>query len=125
MIEEARRLRMKGVSVQELAGDPSGVLREAQDRPIAVLGPAGPEAVLVHVRDPLLAEPSVRLALATALYRDRCLSLALAARVAGLGTAEFIQHVSRLGIPVVTGTPSTIAEDLGAIVRWENLGVGT
>lgn len=61
------------------------------------------------------AEPGVRLALATALYREQSLSLGLAARFSGLATADFIQHVSQLGIPVVRGTRATVREDVQAI----------
>ncbi len=113
---------MKDVSVQELAANPSGALRALRDGPITVLGPGGPEAVLVHLQDPLLAERGVKLGLATALYRDRCLSLGLAARLAGLETVASIQHVSRRGIPVVTDSSATVAEDVDAIAGWEQSG---
>lgn len=59
-------------------------------------------------------------ALATVLYRARSLSLGQAARFSGLNIAEFIQHVSRLGIPVVGGTSDTVREDAEAIVRWRS-----
>lgn len=79
-----------------------------------------PEAVLVHLaEDTLQAEPGVRLALATALYREQSLSLGLAARFSGLATADFIQHVSHLGIPVVRGGRATVREDVQAIEAGE------
>ena len=68
--------------------------------------------------DELLAERDIRRALATALYRDQSLSLGQAARFSGLSIAEFIQHVSRLGIPVVGGTSGTVREDAEAIGAW-------
>ena len=70
--------------------------------------------------DPRLAEPGVRRALATALYREQSLSLGLAARFAGVDTADFIEHLSRLGIPVVRGTAATVREDVEAIGAWES-----
>lgn len=86
-----------------------------------VLNRHRPEALLVHLDDDsLLAEPGIRRALATALYRDRSLSLGQAARFSGLSIAEFIQHVSRLGIPVLGGTSDTVREDAEAIVEWRS-----
>ena len=59
------------------------------------------KALLVHLDDDsLLAEPGIRLALATALFRERSLSLGQAARFSRVGIAEFIQRVSQLGVPV-------------------------
>ena len=73
----------------------------------------------MHLRDDsLLAEPGIRRALATALYRDRSLSLGRGARFSGLSIAEFIRHVSQLGIPVVGGPSDTVREDAQAIVAW-------
>lgn len=112
------------MSVQELVANPLGALRALRDGPLTVLGPGGPEAVLVHVQDPLLAEQGVKLGLATALYRDRCLSLGLAARFAGLETVAFIQHLSRQGIPVPVDSSATVAEDVDAVAAWEQSGGG-
>ena len=78
-----------------------------------------PEAMLVHLSDDsLLGEPGVREAIATALYRSRSLSLGRAAEIAGLSIAEFIHHVSSLGIPVVDGTARTLREEAEAFARW-------
>lgn len=110
---------MKAFSVRELKNNPSAALREARDNPVMVLNRHRPEALLVHLDDEsLLAEPGIRRALATALFRDRSLSLGQAARFSGLSITEFIQHVSRLGVPVVTGTSSTVREDAEAIGAW-------
>ena len=68
--------------------------------------------------DSLLAERDIRRALATALYRDQSLSLGQAARFSGLSIAEFIQHVSRLGVPVVGGISDAVREDAEAIGAW-------
>ncbi|MCY4270194.1 MAG: UPF0175 family protein, partial [Gammaproteobacteria bacterium] len=92
---------MKAVSVRELKNNPSAALRAAREDPVMVLSRHQPEAVLVHLSDnSLLSEPGMRQALATSLFRDGSLSLGLAAKFAGLAVAEFIDHVSKLGIPV-------------------------
>ena len=107
---------MKTVSVRQLKNNPSVALREARERPVMVLNRHRPEALLVHLdEDSLLTEPGIRLALATALFREQSLSLGQAARFSGAAPAEFIRHVSRLGIPVVRGTAATVHEDTEAI----------
>ena len=110
---------MKAVSVRELKNNPSAALRAAREHPVMVLNRHRPEAILFHLdEDSLLAEPGIRRALATALYRDESLSLGQAARISGLGTAAFIQYISRLGIPVVRGSKSSVREDTEAIDAW-------
>ena len=110
---------MKAFSIRELKNNPSAALREARERPVMVLNRHRPEALLVHLDDEsLLAEPGIRRALATALYRDRSLSLGQAARFSGFSIAEFIQRVSQLGIPVVGGTSDTVREDAETVAVW-------
>ena len=110
---------MKAFSVRELKNNPSVALRAAREHPVVVLNRHQPEAVLFHLDDEsLLSESGIRCALATALYRDRSLSLGRAARFSRLGTAAFIQHISKLGIPVVQGTAVTIDQDAETIDAW-------
>lgn len=67
-----------------------------------------------------LLESGIRREIATALYRDRSLSLGRAARWSGFKTGEFIRHVSRLGIPVVAGTSDSVRDDAEAVDAWRN-----
>ena len=76
--------------------------------------------MLIHLSDDsLLGEPGIRLAIATALYRSEGLSLGRAAEISGLPVADFMQHVSRLGIPVIRGDAATLKEDVEAFAYWE------
>jgi hypothetical protein len=54
-------------------------------------------------------------ALGTALFRDGELSLARAARVAGLDMACFISHLSRLGIPAIRLSAAETLDDLDTL----------
>ena len=109
---------MKTVNVRQLQSDPAAALRDAHEQPVVVLNRHQPEALLVHVGDDLLlGEPSVRLALAVALYKDEGLSLGRAAEFSALTLADFIEHISRLGIPVVRGA-NTVCEDMEALDEW-------
>ena len=110
---------MKAFSVRELKNNPSVALRAARENPVMVLNRHKPQALLVHLDDDtLLAEPGIRRALAAALYRDQSLSLGHAARFAGLAIGDFISHLSRIGIPVVTGTAASVHEDTEVITAW-------
>ena len=109
---------MKAVSVRQLQSDSAAALRDAREQPVVVLNRHQPGALLVHLGDDsLLGEPSVRLALAVALYKDEGLSLGRAAEFSRLTLADFIGHASRLGIPVVRGA-NTVREDMEALDEW-------
>lgn len=113
------RNAMKSVSVRELKKNPSAALRAAHENPVIVLKRQQPEAVLVHLDgDSILDDPGIRLALATALYREGSVSLGRGASFSELPLAEFIQHVSQLGIPVVRGTAAGVRQDIDAIQEW-------
>ena len=60
----------------------------------------------------------VRIAVATALFRDGDLSLARAASLAKMTLAGFIAHVSRLGIPVINQTDNEVEEDMDTLDEW-------
>jgi Uncharacterized small protein len=112
---------MKSVNVRELKNNPSDALRLAREDMVVVMNRDTPDAVLVHLDDETLLNMSgVRLALATALFRDGDLSLGRAAKVAHLALVDFIQHLSRLGIPVVKGTAEDVTKDEEAIDSWLN-----
>ena len=59
--------------------------------------------------------PGVRLALATALFKDGYLSLACSARLADMPLAGFIAHISRLGIPVIKQTAEEVQQDMDTL----------
>ena len=110
---------MKSVNVRELKNNPSEALRQAREGLVVVMNRDKADALLVHlVDDMLLGMPGVRLALATALYRDGNLPVGRAARLAGVSTVEFIQHLSRSGIPVVAGNPEQVQRDVETLDTW-------
>ena len=110
---------MKSVNIRQLKNNPSAALRMARKHPVMVMNRDQPEAMLIHLNDEkLLAEPGVRVALATALYKDESLSLGRAAKLSGMVLGEFMQHVSRLGIPVVRGTAETVRQDAKTLEAW-------
>lgn len=112
---------MKAYNIRQLKNNPSEALREARRHPVVVMNRDQPEALIFHLDDEsLLGEPGVRRALATALYKDESLSLGKAARLADMAVAEFMQHVSRLGIPVIRGPGVDAGVDAAAIESWRS-----
>lgn len=110
---------MKSVNVRQLKNNPSDALRKARRDVVVVMNRDQPEAVLVHLEhDKLLNKAGVRTALAVSLFKDDCLPLGRAAKLAGVSHEEFIKHVSRLGIPVVKGNADTLREDLKDLDAW-------
>jgi len=110
---------MRAVNIRQLKNNPSEALRLAREEPVVVMNRDEPEALLVHLDDEtLLSEPGVRLALATALYKSESVSLGRAAKLAGVALADFMQHVSRLGIPAVRGTRAGVRQDKRTLEAW-------
>jgi predicted HTH domain antitoxin len=110
---------MHAVKVHQLKNNPSEALRQAKTSPVIVMKGDQPEAVIFHLdNDTLLGQPGMRLALATALFKDGHLPLGRAARVAELPLAQFIQHLSRAGIPAIAGTAREVKEDLETLRKW-------
>ncbi len=110
---------MKSVNVRELKNNPSEALRQAREGFVVVMNRDKADAILMHLDDDkLLGMPGVRLALATALYRDGNLPVGRAARLAAVTTVEFIQHLSRSGIPVVAGNSEEVKRDVETLDSW-------
>lgn len=110
---------MKSVNVRELKNNPSEALRLAREGMVVVLNRDTPEAVLMHLEeDGLLGRPGVRLALATALFRDGNLPVGRAARLAGLSSSEFIQQLSCQGIAIVSGSTADVGRDVETLEAW-------
>jgi predicted HTH domain antitoxin len=110
---------MKSVNVRQLKNNPSAALRMARKAPVVVLNRDRPEALLFHLDDEgLLGEPGVRLALATALYRNESVTLGRGAKIAGMPLMDFMLHVSHEGIPVIRGNAKSLREDLKNLEAW-------
>jgi predicted HTH domain antitoxin len=110
---------MKTVNVRQLKNNPTEALRMAREAPVVVLNRDQPEAVLFHLDEAdLLAEPGVRLALASALYKDESVSLGRAAKIAGVSLAEFMMHVSAQGLPVIRASAKAVHEDVKKLEAW-------
>lgn len=110
---------MKSVNVSALKNNPSQALRDAKEDIVLVMNRDDPQALMVGIHQTeVLNMPGVRTALATALFRDGELSLARAAKVAETTLADFIAHVSRLGIPVINQSAAETDQDMDTLDEW-------
>lgn len=110
---------METVNVSGLKNNPTDALRKARHDVAVVMNRDRPDALMVGLEAAQVLEMAgVRPALATALFRDGHLSLARSARVAGMTVAEFIQHVSRLGIAAVRLGAEETRRDIDTLDEW-------
>ena len=86
---------------------------------VLVMNRNEPDALMIGLKSAkIIGMPGVRKALATALFKDGELSLARSARLAEMPLANFIAHVSRLGIPVIDQTADEVREDMDTLEQW-------
>ncbi|MEQ1549188.1 MAG: UPF0175 family protein [Chakrabartia sp.] len=110
---------MKTVNVSGLKNNPSEALRMAHDDLVLVMNRNEPDALMIGLKSSKIIDlPGVRKALATALFKDGDLSLARSASLSNLSLADFIAHVSRLGIPVVNQTAEEVQQDIDTLEQW-------
>ena len=110
---------MHTVNVSGLKNNPSEALRNARDDVVVVMNRDQPDAVMIGLQSgKILSESGARAALATALFRDGGLSLARSARMAQMPMSDFIIHVSRLGIPVISHDATEVSTDMETLDQW-------
>lgn len=110
---------MKAINVRQLKNNPSEALRLAREDMVVVMNRDKPDALLVHLDDQaLLSLPGVRTALATALFKEGNLSLGRAAKLAEMSLVDFIQCLSRQGIPVIHGEREDVEADRETLEAW-------
>jgi predicted HTH domain antitoxin len=110
---------MKTVNVSGLKNNPSEALRMAHDDIVLVMNRNEPDALMIGLKSAkIIGMPGVRKALATALFKDGDLSLARSAKLADIPLADFIAHVSRLGIPVINQTADEVRVDMDTLEQW-------
>jgi len=110
---------METVNVSGLKKNPTEALRKAREDVVVVMNRDHPDALMMGLeKNGMLNAAGVRVALATALFRDGNLSLARSARLAQIPLAEFMAHLSRLGIPVVRLTADETQRDMDTLEAW-------
>ena len=110
---------MKTVNVSGLKNNPSEALRYSHEDLVLVMNRNEPDALIVGVNTGNVIDmPGVRKAMATALFKDGELSLARSAKLAKMALADFIEHISRLGIPVINQSAEEVQQDMDTLDQW-------
>lgn len=110
---------MKTVNVSKLKNNPSEALRSAHEDVVLVMNRDKPDALIIGLEQTgSLDMPGVRAALATALFKGGELSLARSAGLAQMSLAEFISHISRLGISVIDQPAEEVEKDIDTLDQW-------
>ena len=110
---------MKTVNVSGLKNNPSEALRYSHEDLVLVMNRNEPDAMIIGVNTGNVIDmPGVRKAMATALFKDGELSLTRAAKLAKMAIADFIEHISRLGIPVINQTAEEVQQDMDTLDQW-------
>lgn len=111
---------MEVVNVSGLKNNPSEALRKARNDVVVVMNRDKPDALMIGLAaiGDAMDAPGVRIALATALFRDGNLSLVRSARLADMAAGEFASHLSRLGIPVVDLSAAETQKDIETLDAW-------
>ena len=110
---------MKTVNVSGLKNNPSEALRYSHDDLVLVMNRNEPDALVVGVdTGNIIDMPGVRKAMATALFKDGELSIARSAKLAKMALADFIEHISRLGIPIINQTAEEVDQDMDTLEQW-------
>lgn len=103
---------MKTVGVRALRENP-GILNQCADN--------GEYVLLTNRNQPMslsvpfnreLIENGVHVSMAVGLFEQGLVTLVKAAKIAGMGAEEFLEHLALFGIVVVEQTPEELAEDL-------------
>jgi predicted HTH domain antitoxin len=110
---------MRSVKLAEFNRKPSDTLRKARKTPVVVTRGDRPEAIIFHLdANNILSEPTIRLAVVTALYVDGDLSLGQAAEELNMSPGEFMKHLGQLRIPTITGSAQDAVRDLQVLRKW-------
>ena len=110
---------MDVVNVRQLKNNPSQALRSAAKGPVLVLRGNEPTALIVAFgAEGVPDRDEVKLALATALFKDGVISLGRAAQLAVVGVTQMVSHLSRLGVAIVQAEDTEVASDLETLDTW-------
>lgn len=90
-----------------------------QDDLVLVMNRNEPDALMIGLKSSKVIDMAgVRQALATALFKDGELSLARSAKLADMPLADFITHLSRLGIAAINQTAEEVQQDMDTLDQW-------
>ena len=110
---------MEAFTVRDLRERTGELIRGAEDGHLSVVTKHGNPVFVAVPFDEVLLESGVRVSLALRLFDDGTLTLAQAAKVAGVGVETFIEHVGAAGLTVVRTPADELDWELEVIAQHE------
>lgn len=105
---------MQTFDILDLRKRSGDVVREAESGRLSVVTKHGQPVFVAVPFDESLLREGVAVALATRLFDEEAISLGKAALLAGMGVAEFMDHLGRLRIPVARPIAEELERELDA-----------
>ena len=111
---------MQVINVRQLKSNPSTALKSAKNSLVVIMNRNKPDALIVGFEQltGVADMTHVRQAMAVSLFKDRLLSLASAANMAGESLSVMLTRLTRLGIPVVDYEAATLAQEVADGAAW-------
>jgi prevent-host-death family protein len=110
---------MEAFTVRDLRERTGELIRGAEEGHLSVVTKHGNPVFVAVPFDEVLLESGVRVSLALRLFDDGTLTLAQAAKVAGVGVETFIEHVGAAGLTVVRTPADELDSELEVIAQHE------
>jgi prevent-host-death family protein len=108
---------MEAFTVRDLRERTGELIRGAEEGHLSVVTKHGNPVFVAVPFDEVLLESGVRVSLALRLFDDGTLTLAQAAKVAGVGVEAFIEHVRAAGLTVVRTPADDLDSELEVIAQ--------
>lgn len=105
---------MQTFNIRDLRDRTADLVCEAESGRLSVVTKHGQPVFLAVPFNETLLREGVAVALATRLFDEEAISLGKAARLAGMGVAEFMEHLGRLRIPVARPRAEELERELDA-----------
>lgn len=106
---------METFSIRELRERSGDLVRETERGHLALITKHGkPLCVTVPVTEEMM-KIGVSIAIAVELFRAKTVSLGLAAKIAGVTYARFLDVLGQVGIPVVDYDPSELEREVALL----------
>lgn len=106
---------MDTFTVRDLRERTGELIRDAEQGKLSVVTKHGQPVFVAVPFDETRARHGLKVALAVRLFAEEVVSMAQAARIAGVPQEEFISQLASAGVPVVRYAESELDEELEAL----------
>lgn len=103
---------MDTFTIRDLRERTGDLIRDAESGELSVVTKHGRPVFVALPFDDTLVKSGVVLSLAIKLYRDEVISLERAAKLAGMGVAQFSEELTKHNIPVVNYSADELDDEL-------------